>query len=323
MESSVLRMTLRTGAKILNPEPYVRRALQAESCSRKSSSKDERMLRHAYGSHPRKWREFLYCYPVVSRRSKGLSIGINLNPDGACNFDCVYCCVDRTRPPAVRDVDPVVLENELRQLVDAARTAIFDEPEFRGIPTSLQRINDIAFSGDGEPTASPYFGQAAAIAARIRREHQLSSSKIITITDACFLSRPSVAETLAFLDDHNGEIWAKLDAGTEAYFQLVDRPNKSLSHVLDNILAAARIRPIVIQSMFMRVHGHPPPAEERAAFAERIRWLLDNGAALSLVQVYTVARRTAESYVSTLTADELEQIADALRPLGLPVEVYP
>ncbi|MCH7872550.1 MAG: hypothetical protein IID33_12705, partial [Planctomycetes bacterium] len=226
---------------------------------------NERTLRQAYGSHPRKWRDFLYCYPVISRRSKGLSIGINLNPDGACNFDCVYCCVDRTRPPAVRKVDLVILENELRQLIEAARTSIFDEPEFRDIPPPLRRINDIAFSGDGEPTASPHFGQAAEIAAKIRQEFQLSSAKIITITDACFLRQASVVEALAFLDDHNGEIWAKLDAGTEAYFQLVDRPNKSLSHVLDNILAAARIRPIVIQSIFMRMHGQPPPAEERPA----------------------------------------------------------
>ena len=92
---------------------------------------NNRTLQQAHGSHPRRRRNFPYCYPVISRCSKGLSIGINLNPDGACYFDCVYCCVDRTRTTAVRDVDLVVVEKELRELVDAARTNIVDEPEFR------------------------------------------------------------------------------------------------------------------------------------------------------------------------------------------------
>ena len=281
-----------------------------------------RPLKRAFTRHPRRWRDFHYCYPVISRRSKGLSIGINLNPDGACNFDCIYCCVDRTRPPEIRKVDLAALENELRLLVDAAKSNLFDEPEFREIPAQLRRINDIAFSGDGEPTASPHFRQAATIAAKVRQQYRLDDAKIITITDACYLSRPAVAETLAFLDQHNGEIWAKLDAGTEEYFQLVDRPNKSLSHVLDNILFAARIRPIVIQSIFMRVRGQPPLPSEHAALAGRIRRLLDDGAQLSLIQVYTVARRTAQTYVGPLTADELERIADVLRPLGVPVECH-
>jgi integrase len=132
-----------------------------------------------------------------------------------------------------------------------------------------------------------------------------------------------VAAALALLDDHNGEIWAKLDAGTEEYYRLVNRPNFPLQHVLDNILAAARVRPIVLQSLFMRVRGAPPPVAEIAAYAARVRWLLDNGARLALIQVYTVARRTATPLPAPLTADELERIADAVRPLGLPVAVFP
>src|ERR1041384_5902109 len=58
-----------------------------------------------FTQHSRSWRENRYVYPVVSRRSKGLSIGVNLNPDKVCNFDCIYCCVDRKTPPVWRDVD--------------------------------------------------------------------------------------------------------------------------------------------------------------------------------------------------------------------------
>ncbi len=263
----------------------------------------------------------LYVYPVISRRAKGLSIGVNLNPDAACNFKCVYCCADRTATRSVRKVDLAVLEAELRHLVEA-REQLFGEPEFRDIPVEFRRLNDIAFSGDGEPTAVPVFPRAARIAAAVRCDCGLDQAKIVVITNACYLTRPAVAETLAYLDQHNGQVWAKLDAGTEEYFRLVNRPNFPLQHVLDNILAAARVRPLVLQSLFVRLHGQGPPAAEIAAFADRLRWLVDGGGQFARIQVYTVARRTAEPHVTPLTADELENIAGVIRPVGVPVEIF-
>ena len=62
----------------------------------------------------RAWRTFDYCYPVISRRSKGVSLGVNLNPNKVCNFDCVYCEVDRITPPRRADVDLDQLEAEHR-----------------------------------------------------------------------------------------------------------------------------------------------------------------------------------------------------------------
>src|SRR5688572_22545251 len=104
--------------------------------------------------HSRHWATNRYVYPVISRRSKGLSIGVNLNPDKICNFDCVYCCVDRTMPPTVREVDMAVLRDELQHMVQiAASGEIWTQPPFDQTPAPLRRINDIAFSGDGEPTS--------------------------------------------------------------------------------------------------------------------------------------------------------------------------
>ncbi len=278
-------------------------------------------LKNAFSSHPRRWRNFQYVYPVISRRSRGLSIGINLNPDAACNFDCVYCCADRSAPRSARGVDLAVLENELRHLVEQ-RGALFDEPEFRHVPAEFRRLNDIAFSGDGEPTMVPAFLPAVRIAAQVRQDCRLHDAKLVVITNACCLTRPAVVEALALLDQHNGEIWAKLDAGTEEYFRLVTRARCRLEQVLESIRAAARLRPIVIQSLFLRVHGQPPPPDEIAAYVARLRWLCEQGAQVKLVQVYTVVRRTAESYVAPLTAEELEGIGTLLRPLGMPVAVF-
>jgi len=279
-------------------------------------------LKDAFSSHPRRWRDFRYVYPVISRRSGGLSIGINLNPDATCNFDCIYCCADRSHPRTGRRVDLDVLQAELWHLIET-RDKLFDEPEFRGIPAPFRKLHDIAFSGDGEATAVPAFPPAVDLAIRARRDHDLTDVKTIIITDACYLTRPAVARALERLDQNNGEIWAKLDAGTEDYFQHVNRPNCTLQHVLDNILAAGKIRPLVVQSLFIRIQGEPPSNDEIAAYCDRLRWLRENGAAISGVQVYTVARRTVEPYVAPLSADELETIAAAVRDAGFPSAIFP
>ncbi len=267
----------------------------------------------AWQRHERHWRQNAYCYPVVSRRSGGLSVGINLNPDKACNFDCVYCQVDRRTPPAVRRVDLDRVRSELTALVDAAADqSLFSEAPFDAIGPDNRRIRDFAFSGDGEPTTCPKFAEAVELAAEVRRSRRLDDTKLVLITDACYLTRPEVRRGLAVLDGNNGEIWAKLDAGTASYYRAVNRPNTPLSHVLENLLDAARGRPIVIQSLWMRLHGEAPPDGEVEAFAGRLRDLLTAGGQIKRVQVYTIARQTAEPYVAALSRAELDRVAQGI-----------
>src|SRR3954463_2794748 len=114
--------------------------------------------RRAFTMHDRLWKHNRYVYPVVSRRSKGISIGVNLNPDKVCNFDCIYCSVDRTSPSAVREVDLQVLQDELEHMLTlCASGQIFEQVPFDQTPPHLRRINDVAFSGDGEPTSFQQF----------------------------------------------------------------------------------------------------------------------------------------------------------------------
>jgi wyosine [tRNA(Phe)-imidazoG37] synthetase (radical SAM superfamily) len=283
-----------------------------------------------FRNHARDWRGFFYVYPVLSRRSGGLSIGVNLNPDTACNFDCIYCQVDRKSTPRVRHVDLKTLEVELEAMLAAAMDgSLFETPEFRETTPALRRVNDIAFSGDGEPTTCPVFKEAVTLAADLRSRHEAGSGtaadsvKLVLITDACYLTRGNVVEALEILDRSNGEIWAKLDAGTEAYYRLVNRPNFPLGHVVENVIHAARRRAVVIQSLFMRVHGEGPAEGEIAAYTDRLVEILEAGGRISGVQVYTVARVPAESYVSALSDDEVEAIAGVVRKkTGLPATVY-
>lgn len=243
-----------------------------------------------------------------------MSLGINLNPDTACNFDCVYCQVDRTAAPRVRDVDPARISEELTQLIAEAKDGtLFDDPAFAGVPAALRGVKDIAFSGDGEPTTCPVFRQCVEIVAAVKRDMRLDQTKIVLITDACYLTRPAVEAALAILDDHNGEIWAKLDAGTEAYYRKVNRPNFPLQHVIDNIRAAARVRPVVIQSLFMRLDDVPPGADELAAYVGRLKEIAAAGGRIRSVQVYTVARPPAQSHVTALSHAEVDHIVQLVR----------
>ena len=189
-------------------------------------------------------------------------------------------------------------------------------------PEHLRRLNDIAFSGDGEPTSYPPFHRASEIAVDLLAACGLAETKIVVITNATLFHREPVKETLRFLDHHNGEIWAKLDAGTEEYYRLIERTSIPLQRVLDNILLAGRERPIVIQSLFMRVNGEAPSDSEIGEFVRRLIELRSGGCQIKLVQVYTVARNTAESFVTPLDKSHVDSIAEKVRATGLNVEAY-
>ena len=274
-------------------------------------------------SHSRNWRENLYVYPVISRRSGGLSIGINLNPDMACNFDCVYCQVDRTVEPKVRDVDIEVLRVELDEMIALATSGeLWQEEKFRDVPDSHRRLNDIAFSGDGEPTTCTQFKECVELVAAAKRAAKLDEVKIVLITDACYLMRRNVVAALVLMDNNNGEIWAKLDAGTQDYYRKVNRPNYPLRHVVDNIIAAAMERPVVIQSLFMRVDGEPPSRMEIGEFVSRLSEIAEAGGVIDRVQIYTIARRPAESFATPLSRDELDAISQRTQQGGFKTETY-
>jgi wyosine [tRNA(Phe)-imidazoG37] synthetase (radical SAM superfamily) len=274
--------------------------------------------------HERSFDAYRFVYPVLSRRSRGLSIGVNLNPDKVCNFDCIYCQVDRTTQSETRFVELDNLLVELRELLSLASAGeIFETPKFRGTPQELRRLNDIAFSGDGEPTTYKNFDEIISACAAVKREAGLDNVKMVLITNASMFHRPHVQRGLEILDANQGEIWAKLEAGTDEYYHLIDRTTIPFRQILDNITAAARVRPLVIQSLFMRVHGEGPSRAELVAFCDRLAEIVAGGGQLRLVQIYTVARPPAESFVTPLADAEVDAIAELVRQrVGLPAASF-
>ena len=268
----------------------------------------------AFADHDRHWDDFKYVYPVVSRRSKGLSIGINLNPDTICNFDCVYCQVDKIPPPRPLPVDTASLADELDAMLLAVATGeLWDHPRFAHVAPDLRRLNDIAFSGDGEPTASKCFPQAVNTAVHLKQKHALGHAKLVLITNATLLNRPEVEDALKVMDANHGEVWAKLDTGTQDDYDRIDRSPVPLKRVIENILACGKRRPITIQSMLLKMHGEPMSDEAFDAYADRLAELIDAGCQIKTIQLYTVARKPLEAYVEPLSNDQLNARAEQLR----------
>lgn len=264
--------------------------------------------------HSRKFEGNRFVYPVISRRSQGLSIGINLNPDKVCNFDCIYCQVDRRSEAETRFVSMDQLLDELRDVMTQAISGeLYDCPQFSDTPADFRRLNDLAFSGDGEPTTFVNFDDIVAQAALLRSELAPPETRMVLITNASMFHRDHVQRGLKTLDQNNGQIWAKLDAGTEDYYHLIERTKIPFQRILDNITFAAGERPLVIQSLFMNVQQEAPSSGEIAAYCDRLNAVRDEGGEIDHVQIYTVARPPAESYVSALSADQLETIADSVR----------
>ena len=265
--------------------------------------------------HSRQFADFTFVYPVISRRSRGLSVGINLNPDKGCNFDCIYCEVDRTTPGKVSQVDLNQMRDELAAMIHFVRDGgLAKEPKFDELPSFITRnIKDIALSGDGEPTLIHNFCECVEAVAVVKRRERLDRTRIVLVTDAAGLDKADVRRGLEVMDANQGEVWAKLDAGTEAYYRLVNRTSVPFERILKNIRETALARSVVIQSLFLNVRGQAMPESELEQYCRRLTEIVDAGGRIKEVHAYTIARPTPEACATPVHAGELNAIAEKIR----------
>ncbi|MHC4181539.1 MAG: radical SAM protein, partial [Planctomycetota bacterium] len=231
--------------------------------------------RTLFQDHDRSFEGNRYVYPVLSRRAGGISIGVNLNRDKSCNFNCIYCQVDRSAPARKESVDVDRLAGELDRMIElVASGRIYQGSTFSQTPEPLRRFSDVALSGDGEPTTHPDFERVVGRCAEVRSRRELGDVKLVLITNASMFHRRRVRRALGMLDSNNGEIWAKLDAGSEVYYQQAARTVVPFQQILDNLTAAATVRPVVIQSLLMRIFAEAPPLAEQEAYCQRLNEII-------------------------------------------------
>jgi wyosine [tRNA(Phe)-imidazoG37] synthetase (radical SAM superfamily) len=261
-------------------------------------------------------------YPVVSRRAGGLSVGINLNTNNACNWRCVYCQVPDLVRGAAPAVDLALLERELREFLEPVLHGDFLE---RQVPPGLQRLNDIALSGNGEPTSCRDIEAVIALIQRVRREQEVPDAvKTILITNGSLMHRRSVQAALRRMAEINGEIWFKLDRATTEGIQEINDVRTSIAAVRRKIEIAASLCPTWIQTCVFAIDGRPPPAAEIDAYLAFLGGLHRDRVPLRGVLLYGIARPSQQPEaprLSALPAAWLEDFARQIEATGFPVRV--
>jgi wyosine [tRNA(Phe)-imidazoG37] synthetase (radical SAM superfamily) len=276
----------------------------------------------AFG-YPRDFLENQFVYLVISPRAGGLSIGVNLNPEVKCNLNCLYCEVDRSQLPRAAGLDLERMSTELHQMLSLAYNGgLRGKPRYSNLPDHLLQMRHVALSGDGEPTLAHNFVGAMETVAHLRALGEFPFFKIVLLTNSSQLDKPEVWRGLNYLTRAD-EVWAKLDGGTEEYLNKVNGPGISIEKITANILLVAQRRPVVIQSLFPAINGEEPSPVEIHQYAYRLKKLKDDGAEISLVQIYSATRPMARVGCSHLSLKTLSRIARTVRAVaGLRAEVY-
>lgn len=284
-------------------------------------------LRHS-GLHetafgcPREYLDNRFVYVVVSARARGLSVGVNLNPDKHCNFSCIYCEVQRNGEEWDQ-LDVEAMAAELRTTLAFVRGGRLRElSAYRILPDDVLQLRHVALSGDGEPTLSPRFAEGLQAVVHVRALSGFPFFKLVLLTNGTGLDRPEVQAGLKCLT-RSDEVWVKLDGGSQAYLNKVNRSNVPLEKILANILMLGRQRPVVIQSLFPAIGGEEPSLEEIEQYARRLQDLKKAGAEISLVQIYSATRQAANPACGHLPLKTLSRIASTVRQAtGLKAEVF-
>ena len=272
--------------------------------------------------HDRNSAELRYVYPVVSRRAGGVSVGINLNTNNACNWRCIYCQVpDLTRGTAP-PVDMALLKTELRDFLNELIHGKFMQER---VPEGARRINDIALSGNGEPTSAAEFPEVVELISEIRSELAIPASvKTVLITNGSLLYREKVQRGLIELAEISGEVWFKLDRASEAGMMQINDTQVRMDKVRANLVAAIKCCPTWLQTCWFALDGKPPSRQDEDDYLALIGSLLREGHQLQGVLLYGLARPSQQAEAPRLSAlpeASLQGFANRIAALGLPVKV--
>ena len=273
-------------------------------------------------NHDRNSAALHYVYPVISRRAQGVSVGINLNPNNACNWRCIYCQVPGLSRGTAPAVDMGLLENELRTFLSELLHGEFMQTR---VPEGARRINDIALSGNGEPASAAEFLGVIELIARVRAEMALPIEvKTVLITNGSLLHRSDVQSGLRLMAKINGEVWFKLDRASEAGMLRINDTHARMQQVRSNLIAAIAACPTWLQTCWFALDGVPPSRRDEEDYLDFVEQILKDGHPLQGVLLYGLARPSLQAEAPRLSAlpqAVLQAFADRIAALGLQVKV--
>jgi wyosine [tRNA(Phe)-imidazoG37] synthetase (radical SAM superfamily) len=263
-----------------------------------------------------------YVYPVISRRAGGVSIGINLNPNNACNWACVYCQVDNLTRGGPPPIDLACLERELAGFVDAALNGDFMQ---RQVPPEARRLMDIAFSGNGEPTSAPEFADAVGIVGKVLEHHDLKGQLMVRlITNGSLMHRPEVQAGIRHLAELGGEVWFKMDRATADEVAEINGVPWQVAKTSKNLQICSELATTWVQTCWFSLDGLAPTVASRLAYCELLRPLAGKLAGIHLYGLARPSLQPAAPRLKALPEADLRDFAeDVEKKTGIRVIVSP
>lgn len=273
-------------------------------------------------NHDRDSAGLRYVYPVMSRRAGGVSVGINLNTNNACNWRCIYCQVPNLQFGSAPPVDLNLLEKELRGFLHELLHGDFMRQR---VPEGARRFNDIAISGNGEPTSSSEFFQVIDLIELISNEVSLPKHvKLILITNGSLMHRPDVQQGLNKMAKLGGEVWFKLDRASEKGMQDINNTKSNVEKIRKSLMTTIGLCPTWLQTCWFAVDGHVPDKQDEDDYLDLISKLIKDNIFPQGVLLYTLARPSLQpeaTRLSSLSSQDMEAFAERIRMLGLVVKV--
>lgn len=269
-------------------------------------------------NHDRDRAGLCYVYPVVSRRAQGVSVGINLNPNNACNWACIYCQVPDLKRGGPPPLDLDLLEHELGSMLNDIQHGDFMETQ---VPPEARHLMDIAFSGNGEPTSAPEFAEAVERVVRLTRDRGLSGLKLRLITNGSLVQRQYVKEGLRLLAEVNGEVWFKVDAVEPARVLALNGVHQRPGAALSRLRLCASIAPTWVQTCMFAIDGQPPAEAQLAAYLDFLKQVRGDIRGVLLYGLARASMQVGAERLSPLPLDWMEKLGRGIESLGLPVQV--
>ncbi|MDP1524775.1 MAG: radical SAM protein [Rhodocyclaceae bacterium] len=280
------------------------------------------MSRLSVQDHNRNATGMTYVYPVMSRRAGGVSVGINLNPNNACNWRCIYCQVPDLQRGGPPPIDLARLEAELFDMLSQLYRGDYIA---RHAPPEARRVVDIAFSGNGEPTSAAEFPAAVDMVGRLLDSFALPEPpRIRLITNGSLLDREDVQAGIANIGLQRGEVWFKVDVVDPARMKQINGVGYEPATVLRRLKRCGDLCETWVQTCWFALDGQPIMAAESEAYPDFLTTVKDFVAGVHLYGLARPSLQAEASRLSALPAAQLEQLAAHIRKkTGLTVQVSP
>ncbi len=236
--------------------------------------------------------------PVPSWRF-GRSLGVDvITPPKKCTFNCIYCQLGKTRvhipKPEMLGEPPVDADRVLEDLDEVLKRL------------DLKTIDIVTFSGTGEPTLNLELGD---IAKKVKAS--IDATPMAILTNSSLFYRDDVGKNLSQFD----MIVAKLDAGDDRTFRLINRPADEELDVGTIVESIKRLKrkvrgTIALEVMLLRSKDGQVTNVEGEPLRKLLEAILD--VKPDLVQLEVPYRPPSEGFVKSPSQERVKMISKEL-----------